>query len=49
MEHYLGEARKEGITEEELSAVQHCVMACNAGRVNVQVKDVEKKQKKITF
>jgi len=33
MEHYLGVARKKGITDEEIGAVQSIVMAVEAGRV----------------
>ena len=40
MEHYLGVAKEEGITETELGAVQAVVMAVSAGRVNAQVREV---------
>jgi hypothetical protein len=33
MEHYLGVAREEGLTDEEIGAVQSVVMAVSAGRV----------------
>jgi hypothetical protein len=40
MEHYLGVAKEEGITQHELGAVQAVVMAVSAGRINAQVRDV---------
>jgi hypothetical protein len=40
MEHYLGVAKEEGITQRELGAVQAVVMAVSAGRINAQVRDV---------
>ena len=40
MESYLGVAKKEGITEEEIGAVQSIVMAVHAGRVKAQVREV---------
>jgi hypothetical protein len=40
MEHYLGVAKEEGISERELGAVQAVVMAVSAGRINAQVRDV---------
>ena len=40
MEHYLGVAKDEGITELELGAVQAVVMAVSAGRVGAQVREV---------
>lgn len=43
MEHYLPQAGKEGITAEEIGAVQSIVMAVAAGRVNAQLRQVEKK------
>jgi len=39
MEHYLGVARKEGLTDEEIGAVQSVVMAVSAGRVGAQFRD----------
>ena len=39
MEHYLGVAREEGVTDEEISAVQAIVMAVSAGRVEVQLRE----------
>ncbi len=40
MEHYLGVARKEGLSEEKIGAVQAIVMAVSAGRVNAQLREV---------
>jgi hypothetical protein len=40
MQHYLGVAKKEGITEEEIGAAQSIVMAVAAGRINAQLRDV---------
>ena len=39
-------ARVEGIGEEEIGAVQGLCMAVSAGRVNAQLKEVEKKLRK---
>lgn len=39
MEHYLGVAREEGITDEEIGAVQAIVMAVSAGRVESQFRE----------
>ena len=36
MEHYLGVAREEGLSDEEIGAVQSVVMAVSAGRVRAQ-------------
>ncbi len=41
MEYYLGQVEKEGITTEEIGAVQSVVMAVSAGRVNAQLREVE--------
>lgn len=40
MESYLGVAEQEGITREEISAVQSIVMAVSAGRINAQFREV---------
>ena len=40
MDHYLGVAKKEGITSEEIGAVQAIVMAVNAGRIRAQFREV---------
>ncbi len=45
MEYYLGQQEKEGITDEEIGAVQALVMAVSAGRVKAQFQEVEKKKK----
>ena len=45
MEHYLGVAKKEGISEEEIGATQSVVMAVAGGRVNAQFREVEAKTK----
>jgi hypothetical protein len=39
MENYLGVAREEGLTDEEIGAVQSVVMAVSAGRVGAQFRD----------
>jgi hypothetical protein len=46
MEHYLGVAREEGITEDQVGAVQSIVMAVSAGRVNAQVREVRSRLRK---
>jgi len=45
MEHYLGVAKKEGISEEEIGAAQAIVMAVAGGRVNAQFREVQAKIK----
>ena len=40
MEYYLGVAKKEGLTEDEIGAVQAIVMAVSGGRVNAQLREV---------
>jgi len=45
MEHYLGVAKKERISEEEIGAAQSIVMAVAGGRVNAQFREVEAKAK----
>ncbi len=42
MEYYLGQVEKEGITTEEIGAVQAVVMAVSAGKVNAQLREVER-------
>lgn len=44
MEYYLGQVEKEGITAEEIGAVQAVVMAVSAGRVNAQLREVERRR-----
>lgn len=43
MKGYLSAARQEGISAEEVSAVQAAVMAVCAGRVSAQLREVERK------
>jgi hypothetical protein len=45
MEHYLGVAKEEGLTDEEIGAVQSIVMAVSAGRVNAQLREVSSRNK----
>ena len=40
MEHYLGVSKEEGLTDEEIGAVQSIVMAVSAGRINAQLREV---------
>ena len=40
MESYLGVAKRKGITDEEIGAVQSIVMAVQAGRVRAQFREV---------
>jgi hypothetical protein len=40
VEHYLGVAKKKGISEEEIGAVQSIVMAVHAGRVRAQFREI---------
>lgn len=42
MEHYLGVAKDNGISADEIGAVQAVVMAVSAGRINAQFRAVEK-------
>jgi hypothetical protein len=42
MEDYLGVAREEGLSDEEIGAVQSVVMAVSAGRVRAQLREVRK-------
>ena len=46
MEHYLGVAKEEGITEDELGAVQFIVMAVSGGRPMMQFMDAQARAKK---
>jgi hypothetical protein len=43
MESYLGVARKKGITDEEIGAVQSIVMAVEAGRIRAQLREVRER------
>ena len=45
MEHYLGVAREQGITEDEIGAVQSIVMAVSAGRIEAQLREVQSRGK----
>ncbi|HEX9851016.1 hypothetical protein [Candidatus Deferrimicrobium sp.] len=45
MEHYLGVAKENGITENEIGAAQSIVMAVSAGRITAQFKEVRQKKK----
>jgi hypothetical protein len=46
MEHYLGVAKEQGITNDEIGAVQSIVMAVSAGRVRAQYSEVRMRSKK---
>lgn len=46
MEHYLGVAREEGISEAQISAAQGIAMAVSAGKVNALMKRIEKQRKR---
>jgi hypothetical protein len=46
MEHYLGVAKEQGITDDEIGAVQSIVMAVSAGRVRAQFREVRIRSKK---
>jgi hypothetical protein len=48
MEHYLGVAKEEGVTEDELGAAQAVVMAVAAGRINAQLAEVQARKEKKT-
>ncbi len=43
MDHYLGVAKEEGLTDDEINTVQSIVMAVAAGKVNSQVREVRSK------
>jgi alkylhydroperoxidase/carboxymuconolactone decarboxylase family protein YurZ len=43
MEYYLKQARKEGISSEEIGAVQAVVMAVASGRINAQLGEAERR------
>ena len=45
MEHYLGVAKKEGITDDEVGAVLSIAMAVSGGRVLAQFTEVKDKGK----
>ena len=46
MEAYLGVAKEEGITDDEIGAVQAIVMAVHAGRVRAQFREVRERTEK---
>jgi hypothetical protein len=41
MQYYLGVAKKEGITDEEIGAAQTIVMAVAGGRINAQFREAQ--------
>jgi hypothetical protein len=45
MEHCLGVARENGVTEKEIGVVQAIAMAVSAGRINAQLREVRSKMK----
>ncbi len=46
MEHYLGVAKDEGITADEIGAAEAIAMAVSAGRVNAQLREVQARRTK---
>jgi len=46
MEHYLGVAKEQKITEDQLGAVQSIVMAVSGGRPMMQFLDIQQRAKK---
>lgn len=46
MAHYLGVAKDEGITDDEIGVAQAIAMAVCAGRVRAQFREVRTKQKR---
>ncbi len=46
MEHYFGVAKEQGITDDEIGAVQSIVMAVSAGRINAQFREVRERVEK---
>jgi alkylhydroperoxidase/carboxymuconolactone decarboxylase family protein YurZ len=46
MDHYLGVAKEQGITEKEIGAVLAIVMAVSGGRVRAQFREVRARLKK---
>ena len=45
MESYLGVAKTEGATEEEIGAIESIVMAVSAGTINAQLAEVRSRLK----
>ena len=46
MEHYFGVAKEQGITDDEIGAVQSVVMAVSAGRVREQFREARLRNRK---
>jgi hypothetical protein len=46
MKHYFGVAKEQGLTDDEIGAVQSIVMAVSAGRVRAQFREARIKSKK---
>ena len=46
MEHYFGVAKEQGLSDDEIGAVQAIVMSVSAGRVRAQFRDARVKSKK---
>lgn len=46
MEHYFGVAKEEGLTDNEVGAVQSIVMAVAAGRIRAQFREVRNRVKR---
>ena len=46
MEHYFGVAKEQGISDEEIGAIQSIVMAVSAGRVGAQFREAQIRSKK---
>lgn len=47
MANYFGVAREQGITDDEIGAVQSIVMAVSAGRVRAQFREVRERIQKV--
>ncbi len=45
MKHYLGVAKKKGVTDEEIGAAQSVVMAVQAGRIRAQFAEISERDK----
>ncbi len=46
MDHYFGVAKAEGLSDEEIGAVQSIVMAVSAGKVRAQFREARVRSKK---
>jgi hypothetical protein len=46
MEHYFGVTKEEGLTSDEIGAVQSIVMAVSAGRVRAQFREARVRSRK---